>query len=97
MQRRKHRPTRMPRLCHLATVQVAELAKDNKKFAAIDRAIGKDSFKVSSRRACASPERADAIPEAVRSNSTTSDAAFSPAAVCRPPVELHCRWCCCCG
>lgn len=29
-----------------AAVQVAELAKDNKKFAAIDKAIGKDSFKV---------------------------------------------------
>jgi fatty acid-binding protein DegV len=27
-------------------LQVAELAKDNKKFNAIDRAIGKDSFKV---------------------------------------------------
>lgn len=27
-------------------MQVAELAKDNKKIAAIDKAIGKDSFKV---------------------------------------------------
>ncbi len=28
--------------------QIADLAKDNKKFAAIDKAIGKDSFKVHS-------------------------------------------------
>lgn len=31
---------------YAARDKVAELAKDNKKFAAIDRAIGKDSFKV---------------------------------------------------
>ena len=34
-------------------LQISELATDNKKFAAIDKAIGKDSFKVSSLETCA--------------------------------------------